>query len=305
MSMRERAKAASYRLFATGDRLGVHVLPSHYYSSLPSWKWLKGNEAKWRRPTTMAGIPWDVDAQVAWMEAQVGSHASELPRAQLEVDAESVGGLRFGPIEAQMLYGVLRTRNPRRVVEIGSGSSTMVMSQAAVRNVAEGGRPMDIVAIDPYTAGRVAHLPHVTARDDHGIDLRAADLDLTAGDLLFIDSTHAVRTGSEVPHLYLDLLPSLPAGVLVHIHDIYLPYLFTPDLYSTYFDWQETTLLAALLVGNASLQVRCCMSALHHARPDALLGTFPEYRPLNTVDGLAVGDRDAGDFPASIWIETV
>ena len=65
-----------------------------------------------------------------------------------------------------------------------------------------------------------------------------------------MDSTHAVRTGSELSHIYLELIPRLKPGVVIHIHDIYLPYLFAPDIYDSMFDWQETTLVAALLTGN-------------------------------------------------------
>ena len=288
-----------------GDRLGVHVLPSHYYSSLPSWKWLRANERKWRKPTQLLGIEWDLDAQAAWMEARASAHVTDLPLSRLLAEARSVGGLRYGPVEAQMLYGVIRSTMPRRIVEIGSGSSTLVMSRAAQRNHEETGQETEIVAIDPFTADKVAGIPFVTARADHGLDLSASDLNLHAGDMLFIDSTHAVRTGSEVPHIYLEILPALPPGVLVHIHDIYLPYLFTPQLYQSYFDWQETVLVTALLVNNKALEVRCCMSALHHGRSETLQRAFPEYNPVPMVDGLLETDLNHGHFPSSLWLETV
>lgn len=304
MALRDRAKRASNILFRAGDRVGVHLLPAHYYSSLPSWRWLKEHEDQWRRPSSMAGIDWDLDVQAEWIRANVGSYASELPGDRLAADAESVGGLRFGVIEAQALHGIIRTRRPRRLVEIGSGSSTLVMSQAVERNVAEGGDATEILAIDPYTADRVAGLPHVTSSSAHGIDLTAEGLGLAAGDLLFIDSTHAVRTGSEVPNLYLEILPRLPAGVLVHIHDIYLPYLYTPYLYETYFDWQETTLVAALLVGNSSLQVRAGMLALVHERHPVLPEVFPEYVAASLDRGLGRESAD-GHLPSSLWLETV
>jgi predicted O-methyltransferase YrrM len=304
VTLRDRAKRLSQVLFSTGDRLGVHVLPSHYYSSLPSWKWLRANEPKWRKPTQLLGIDWDLDAQARWMEAHAAAHIAELPLGPLFAEAESVGGFRYGPIEAQMLYGVIRSTMPRRIVEIGSGSSTLVMSRAAQLNHEQTGHKTDIVAIDPFTAGKVAALPFVTSRAEHGLVLNAADLALHPGDVLFIDSTHTVRTGSEVPHIYLELLPALPAGVLIHIHDIYLPYLFTPDLYQSYFDWQETAFVAALLVNNDRLGVCCCMSALHHDRPESLHKVFPEYKPARMADGLFRRGPARGHFPSSLWLET-
>lgn len=304
LNLKDKAKRLSQAIFMLGDQLGVHVLPSHYYSSLPSWKWLRANEDKWRKPIQVQGIEWDLDAQAAWMAAQAARHIGELTLAPLLAEAESVGGFRYGPIEAQMLYGVIRSTMPQRIVEIGSGSSTLVMSRAAQRNAELTGHKTEIVAIDPFTAEKVATLPFVAARSDHGLGLTASDLDLRPGDLLFIDSTHTVRTGSELPHIYLELLPALPPGILVHIHDIYLPYLFTPDLYHSYFDWQETVLVTALLVGNEHFHVRCCMSALHHSRPDTLRHTFPEYRPGPMVDGLFANRTARGHFPSSLWLET-
>lgn len=303
MSLRDRAKRLSQLAFALGDRLGVHVLPSHYYSSLPSWRWLRANEDKWRKPTQLLGIDWNLDAQAAWMEAQAAAHVAELPLKPLYAEAESVGGFRYGPIEAQMLYGVIRSTMPHRIVEIGSGSSTLVMSRAAQVNHERAGHKTEIIAIDPFTADKVAELPFVTSRPDHGLDLRASDLGLGPGDMLFIDSTHTVRTGSEVPHIYLELLPALPPGVLVHIHDIYLPYLFSPDLYRSYFDWQETVVVAALLVNNNKLRVRCSMSALHHDRPESLREVFPDYTPASMAEGLFQPEPTRGHFPSSLWLE--
>lgn len=304
MTLRERAKALSFRLFALGDRGGLHVLPAHYYSSLPRWSDLRANEERWRRPAPLVGIHWDLEEQAAWLRANVGTFAAELPLPRLMADADAVGGFRYGPIEAQALYGIVRTRRPRRIVEIGSGSTTLVMSLAVQANVSTGHAATDIAAFDPYTAGRVAGLPHVSAARVHGIDLTPDDLALEAGDVLFIDSTHAVRTGSEVPHLYLDVLPALPPGVLVQIHDVYLPYLFTPLLYETYFDWQETTLVAALLVNNPALRVRAGMAALAHAASPVLAELFPEYRPSPIERGMMPA-KTAGHLPCSLWLETV
>jgi hypothetical protein len=175
------------------------------------------------------------------------------------------------------------------------------MSKAVQTNVAAGATTTQIVAIDPYTADRVAHLPFVDARRIGGAVVTAADLALDAGDLLFIDSTHSVRTGSELAHIYLELLPALAPGVIVHIHDICLPYLYTPDIYDSMFDWQETTLLAALLCGNPSFATLACMSALFHAEPDVLAASFPEFSPQPMTDGVI--DHREGHFPASFWMK--
>ena len=287
-------------VFLGGDRIGIHVLPSHYYSNIASRHDLRSQESRWRRPLDPMPFGWDLDRQAQWMTAQVGSFATEVPLDQIYLDSAAVGGFRYGPIEAQFLYAYLRTNAPARVVEIGSGSSTLIMSQAVSRNVAEGRPATEIVACDPYTADRVAHLPHVRARSIGGLDVDDEVRALGAGDVLFIDSSHAVRTGSELSHIYLELLPRLDAGVVVHIHDIYLPYLYAPDFYTSMMDWQETTLVAALLTGNDSLSILASLSGLHHSRPDALRAALPQYRPRFLVAGIE--DDEDGDFPSSLWL---
>lgn len=291
-------------MFRGAERLGVHVAPAHYYSSTPDRRWLRAHEAVWRKPASLVGVGWDLDEQEVWLRSVVGSYPAETPVADVLTRAEAVGGFRYGPIEAQVLHSVVRSTAPRRIFEIGSGSSTQVSSRAVAMNVAEGRTATEIVAVDPYMDPRVADLPHVEVRKVGGLELTQADLGLEAGDLLFIDSTHVVKTGSELPLLYLELIPRLPPGVTIHIHDIYLPYLFSPGIYDSQFDWQETTLVAALLVGNDQLAVRAALSALHHDRPGVLADLFPEYRPASLDRGVGTVDADH-HFPSSLWLETV
>ena len=278
----------------------IHVLPVHYYSPVASRQQLRRTENQWRRRLDPVPFHWDMDEQADWVRDNAGRHPSELPLARLY---DGPREFRYGPIEAQFLFSWLRTNAPTRVVEIGSGTSTEVMSRAVQINL-EGDRQTTwITACDPYTADWVTELPHVTARKVGGMELGDEVLSLGAGDLLFIDSTHAVRTGSELSHIYLELIPRLPPGVFVHIHDIYLPYLFAPDIYESMFDWQETTLVAALLTGNARLRVRASLSGLFHDRSEMLAEVFPEFSPCGLVDGLTV--QPDGHYPSSLWLETV
>jgi hypothetical protein len=106
--------------------------------------------------------------------------------------------------------------------------------------------------------------------------------------------------GSELQRIYLEIIPRLRPGVVVHIHDIFLPYLYSPDALSTYFGWQETTLLAALLTANPRLQIAASLSILHHTRPRELAAILPDYVPRATDRGLYA--KGKGHFPSSIWI---
>lgn len=297
--MRDSAKSLAAKVFLAGDRLGVHIQPAHYYSSVASRKELRATESTWRRPLAPMPFPWNVDEQADWLRTMAG-YVHEVPLSTLYEGAETVGGFRYGPLEAQLLHSVIRTVRPPRIVEVGSGSSTWVMSQAAKRNAAEDAR-CSITAIDPFTANRVAGLDYVEAHKVSGSTVSLDLLNLASGDMLFIDSTHAVRTGSELAHLYLEVIPQLAPGVIVHVHDIYLPYLFYPRIFESMFDWQETTLVAALLTGNEHLEVLTAMSALHYDRADVLRDCFPEYRPALLPGGIF--ERE-GHFPVSLWMKT-
>lgn len=299
------ARKLAQRVFMAGDRLNLHVLPVHYYTPVASRKQLRRTEAQWRRRLDPMPFGWDVEAQAQWVRGQVGDHVAEIPLADLYAGDRE---FRYGPIEGQFLHSWVRTNAPHRIVEIGSGTSTELMSRAVERNVADGRPDTAITACDPYTAAWVEDLPYVTARKVGGLELGEDVLSLDAGDLLFIDSTHVVRTGSELTRIYLELLPQLKPGVIVHIHDIYFPYLFAPDIYTSMFDWQETTLVAALLAGNGRFQVRASFSGLFHDRPEVLRDVFPEFHPAEIVDGVAVApitvDGD-GHFPSPLWLERV
>jgi hypothetical protein len=127
---------------------------------------------------------------------------------------------------------------------------------------------------------------------------------LGTGDLLFIDSSHSVKVGSELIRIYLDIIPKLPPGVFIHIHDIFLPYLFGRSVLREFYSSQETTLFLALLTNNHRLSVLACLSALHYDQPERLKNLLFDYRPQENLGGLK-GKDAAGHFPASCWLKTI
>ena len=125
--------------------------------------------------------------------------------------------------------------------------------------------------------------------------------DLGEGGFLFVDSTHTVKPGSEVNRLILEVLPRLAPGSWVHFHDIYFPYDYQRGLLDDeLFFCNETPLLHAFLINNASVTIRASLSMLHHADPERLRRSLPNYCPARNDHGLRVSD---GDFPASIYLE--
>ena len=124
----------------------------------------------------------------------------------------------FPALDAAVAHALVRERKPRHIVEVGSGHSTRLLSRALAGC-------SEILAIDPAPRADIAGLPGVRVLAS---TLQAAPFDsfdmLEAGDLLFIDSSHILMPGSDVDLLLNRVLPRLPAGVLVHIHDVFLPF---------------------------------------------------------------------------------
>jgi hypothetical protein len=94
----------------------------------------------------------------------------------------------------------------------------------------------------------------------------------------------------------------------VHVHDVYLPFDYGPNKMHSLWDWQETALLHAFLIGNSGVQILFCLSQLHHERPEVLRQVFPEYRPARLSDGLtALNEKtfedDAAHLPTSLFLQ--
>jgi hypothetical protein len=149
----------------------------------------------------------------------------------------------FPRLDAAMAYAIVRQHRPMRIVEVGSGHSTRFMARA----VEDGGLATQMLAIDPAPRAalrglRVEWLPQTVPACGLAPFAR-----LAAGDILFIDSSHILMPGTDVDFLLNEVLPTLPAGVLLHLHDIFLP-----DDYPAPWGWRgynEQAGVAALLDG--------------------------------------------------------
>lgn len=164
------------------------------------------------------------------------------------IPAEAAAGPRwrqdwFPALDAAVAYVLVRERRPARIVEVGAGHSTRFLARA----IADGGLASRLTAIDPAPRAALAGL----AADWVATVVQQADPDVFAalapGDMLSIDSSHILMPGSDVDWLLNRVLPTLPAGVLVHVHDIMLP-----DPYPEAWAWRgynEQQAVAPLLAG--------------------------------------------------------
>jgi hypothetical protein len=157
-----------------------------------------------------------------------------------------------------VLFAFVRLVRPRRVVEVGAGFSTLVTASAVALN-ARDGDDCEFVAIDPYPRdflhGPIDGLNRLERR--RAEDIAAGEITtLERNDILFIDSTHVAKVGSDVVHLALELLPRLAPGVLVHIHDIYLPWSYPRGFVEERgYYWNEQYVVQALLSGSRDFEI--------------------------------------------------
>jgi predicted O-methyltransferase YrrM len=159
--------------------------------------------------------------------------------------------------DGYMLYAMLRLLRPQRVVEIGSGYSSALMLDVRERFVKE----LELLYIEPYTDLLKSLFKDGDARQVQICAQRVQDVDLSvfrnlrANDILFIDSTHVAKLGSDVNHLFFEVLPQLAKGVVIHIHDIFYPFEYPKPWIEEGRAWNEMYLLRAFLMHNRDYRV--------------------------------------------------
>lgn len=282
-------------------RVGLNVArTADYYSPLPVRSDLERTRERWDRPSSMVGVEWGTPAMEERLGRMVGEHGEELSELPPYEEAKRLGyGPGFTVVDAQLVYLMLRDLKPERVMEVGSGLSTWYMSRALERNAEEGSSGR-ITCIDPYSGDRVRALPGVEVVRREVQDVAPEEFrELDDGDVLFIDSTHVVKIGGDVPHLYLEVLPRVRPGVVIHSHDIHFPY-NTPHPAEQYVlrakwprYWTEAMLLQAFLAFNREFEIVLSAGILRYEDEAFLERTLPGYRPVVPADY----DTHAG----SIW----
>jgi hypothetical protein len=301
--LKDSAKSVLRLAYRAGLQLGLFILPVHYYVPIADPRQLKAGRKHWAVRSAMHGVVMDTDAQIAFLIKSVAPFEPEY-RGNPYYKTATIGtfGPGYGVIEAQALHGMVRSLKPKKIIEVGSGASTYCMLQALTLNAAEGS-PAAIICVEPYPSEFLRGSDEITLMSTPVQELSPEFFDqLDSGDLLFIDSTHAIKPGGDVLYLYLSVIPRLKPGVVVHIHDIFLPYIHQRDVIDSLFQWNETSILLALLTNNSQLSVLACLSLLHYDCPRALKAIFPEYIPQEATDGLVSGSLE-GHFPSSIYLQ--
>ncbi|MEX0307034.1 MAG: class I SAM-dependent methyltransferase [Ruegeria sp.] len=154
-----------------------------------------------------------------------------------------IGNGYYDSPDADALYLMVRRFQPKRVIEVGCGNSTRVTRQAII----DGGLATTITAVDPYPRADIAHVVDLFEQKRlEEVDPALFD-QLEPGDILFIDSSHVVRMSNDVAHLFCRIIPALKPGVVIHVHDVFLPYEYPKRFFYDCPGWGEQYMLHALL----------------------------------------------------------
>jgi hypothetical protein len=266
---------------------GSLPLPVHFYSPVPDLDDLKRRDV-WDRRSEMPGVEFRPEAQVAYLlelGERYGRECAWSPQPTGDPSEFYTENQSFSFGCAAAAHGIIRDRKPKHLIEIGSGMSSIVLSAALSLNEADGAQPANYTVIDPYPSPCLGTLPgtppKVIAERVEVVDVSLFE-QLERGDILFIDSGHVVRIGGDVNFLFLDVLPRLKPGVVVHVHDIGLPYEY-PRVYLTNpafrMLWTEAYLLQAFLAFNSQFEVLLGMAYLMHDRPESIRLAFPLFDP--------------------------
>ncbi len=284
-----------------GAAVGLHIarrrdhvlIPRSIYSPVPDIEEL--DPAVWDRRSSLAGIALDLDRQMHWAESRLAAFAAELDAPARPTGRPGEFFFENGYYEtgdAEIAYAIVRHLKPAQIIELGSGYSTLVLARACVANARDGDAArLEAFSPHPTTALSEERIAGLTAH----YRTRAQDLpldrftDLDRDDVLFVDTSHTVKLGGDVNFIVLEVLPRLRPGVVVHFHDVWLPWEYHRVLFEVMeMYWNEQYLLQAFLTFNPAYEVVFATQAIARQAPRRLERLLPRYESAN--------------FPTSFWI---
>jgi hypothetical protein len=246
-------------------RRGYDVIARTHESPLPDVAAIL--EETWQ-PSELVGVDLRLPEAWALLEGELAPFLAAFP-ADFDL-----GNATYASVDAETLYAMLRWAKPRLVIELGSGASSHLIQAA-------GAQEHRVFDPYPWAANQLAQVDGLQVTPLRTEEIPVTQFaDLTAGDVLFVDTTHTVKTGGDVPRIVLEIFPRLATGVLVHVHDIFLPYDYPRSwVVQLRKAYAEQYLLHAFLAFNDAFDVVLPMHALATSDPERLARLIPSLRP--------------------------
>ncbi|MFM7634425.1 MAG: class I SAM-dependent methyltransferase [Cyanobacteriota bacterium] len=239
---------------------GITITPSDFYSEVPTVAEIESSFAK----SSKLKLDRIFHDHLFLLESlhKLDYYADEFkaPLASQDPTRYAWEGCAFSYSDAMAYYCMIRLKQPKKIIEIGSGASTLVARQALEKNGFG-----TIVAVEPFPLSCLNAIADVELITERAQDLDSSFFNdhLSDGDILFIDSTHTVKHDSDVLHIYLRVLPELNRSITIHAHDIYLPESLPLNLLRDHqIYWTEQYLLYAYMLNNP--RVRTLFGSRYH-----------------------------------------
>jgi predicted O-methyltransferase YrrM len=254
---------------------------THFHSPVPDTRVLGTPAMKARLWPAVApeqpGVYWNGEAQLALVAELSKQEPMRFPKTSDDPKEFYSTNPAFSPHDAWALQAMLRHQRPGQMVELGSGWTSLL---AARVNREFLDRKMKLTCVDPYLQqflrSGVDGITEIVERGAEDLPLSFFE-ELEAGDILFIDSTHTVKTGSDVVYLFGEVVPRLQPGVIVHIHDIFLPGEYPPQWVLSGWSWNEQYLVQAFLAFNREFEVLLSLGWLAHRHPEVVEAAVPDF----------------------------
>jgi predicted O-methyltransferase YrrM len=276
---------------------GYHITPVHFYEAIPDTADLP--DELWEKPSQLVGINLNIADQILLLESFQAfiQEFLQIPNTPPSSPCEYTRTLIDYPqVDAHILYSMIRKYQPKRIIEIGSGVSSLLSVTALKKNIEINGNHGTITAIEPYPK---EYLEKCLVDGNKLIKNKVEEIPLAEfeqleeNDILFIDSSHTVKINNDVIYEVLEILPRLKKGVLIHIHDIFLPLPYSKEMVKDrHIFWTEQYLVQAFLAFNDFFEVIWSAAALKFYEPEKLKSSFPDIFTENP------------DFiPGALWIK--
>ncbi len=270
---------------------GLFAPPGHFYSPIvdPAEVGIAPRRSQiWpRTPRPTPGVDWREREQIALCREVFALQDRLEFRDDASTDPAEYFAMndQYPPLDAWLLEAMLRWLQPGRMIEVGSGFSSLV--SARVNREVLGGA-MRFTCIEPYP--RQFLIDGVTGISDLIVskiqDVPLQEFDsLGEGDILFIDTSHVAKTGSDVNWLFHEVIPRLAAGVVVHVHDIFLPRDYPEDWVRQGRSWNENYLVHSFLLFNSAFDILLGATYMAELQRDVLSQTFPDWLRSRSAGG--------------------
>ena len=269
-----------YKYFRYWQKKGVNIIPNHYYQPIPDISELETDV--YRQKSDLSGINMNDKKQLLLLkiflkyQKEYDAFKNIPPRIDDQVDScFYLRNYAFDGVDALSYYCLVRMLKPKKIIEVGSGWSTKIAALASLKNM-----ETELTCIEPYPQPILTKgFPGLKKLITEKVEKVPVEFfkKLGKNDILFIDTSHTVKIGSDVNYLILDILPILSQGVYIHIHDIFFPENY-PELWvkDEYRFWNEQYLLHAFLIFNNRFEVILTNRYLSDNYLTNLKKTFPK-----------------------------